>query len=209
MKIGLIADIHADWSALKLALDLLQGQGVDMILCAGDLVDKGLDGDAVVQRIRERQIPCVLGNHDHHAEHSQRWLLRGAGESTPYRLTDTTLAFLRHLPLTWHFERAGTRILLAHGRPWSHEDYLYVYSDKDSLREVVRHAQADVVILGHTHEPMAAQVGAGWIFNPGSVCGKHTYGSSTYAVLSLPDLGFRVLHVYTGQPVKVPFVQAP
>jgi predicted phosphodiesterase len=76
MKIGLIADIHADLEALELALMLMEQHGVQQILCAGDLVDKGKHGDAVVQRIRDLRIPCVLGNHDGLARVTQEWYRR-------------------------------------------------------------------------------------------------------------------------------------
>jgi putative phosphoesterase len=206
MKLGLIADVHADLDALKLALDILQGQGVNQVICAGDLVDKGLNGDAVVRLLRERQIPCVMGNHDEKAERTQYWTERTYGANSPLLLKEETLDFLMHLPLNWTFEWENMRVLLAHGRPWSNEEYLYPYSDKDTFREVLRHAQADVVILGHTHEPMAAQVNDQWIFNPGSVCGKHTYGSSTCATLTLPGCDFKVFELRSGQPTQTKFV---
>jgi Icc-related predicted phosphoesterase len=58
MNIGLIADIHADYDSLKIALDILEGKAADTILCAGDLVEKGPKGDAVADLIRQRNIPC-------------------------------------------------------------------------------------------------------------------------------------------------------
>ena len=64
MKIGLISDIHAQLARLDCAIDILQSQGVDMILCAGDLVNRGHEGDTVVERIRAVKIPTVRGNHD-------------------------------------------------------------------------------------------------------------------------------------------------
>ncbi len=65
MKIGLIADIHGDEAGLRRALDLLDGLGAERILCAGDLVERGSRGDAVIDLIRQRGIPCVKGNHEY------------------------------------------------------------------------------------------------------------------------------------------------
>lgn len=207
MNIGLISDIHADLPALKLALDLLQGQGVDHILCAGDLVDKGLDGDAVVSLLRERQIPCVLGNHDEKAENTVYWIKQQYGSSHARILTDDTLAFLSKLPLTQRFEWAEKSLLLAHGRPWSNDEYLYAFSDKDTLRAVVRYAKTEIVILGHTHEPMQVKVGSAWILNPGSVCSYDAGGSHTCAMLSLPDCTFRVFDLKTGNRVQPEYAE--
>ena len=52
MRIGLISDIHGDIDALNTALTLLKAQGAEKILCAGDLVEKGTEGDAVVRVIK-------------------------------------------------------------------------------------------------------------------------------------------------------------
>ncbi len=68
MKLGLIADIHADPRALERALRHLERLGVEAVLCAGDLVGYGSSPDAVVGLMLGRGIPCVRGNHD-------RWLL--------------------------------------------------------------------------------------------------------------------------------------
>ena len=68
MRLGLIADIHADPRALEATLRHLEALGVDQIVCAGDLVGYGSEPDAVVALIRDRAIPCIRGNHD-------RWAL--------------------------------------------------------------------------------------------------------------------------------------
>lgn len=119
MKVGLISDIHADLTSLLAALDLLQQQQVDLVVCAGDLVEKGTDGDAVVWLIRERQIPCVQGNHDFDAIGNQRWLRENATPNHPAVkgrfLNDKTLAYLAALPFALRFEWEGWRVLLTHG----------------------------------------------------------------------------------------------
>lgn len=207
MKIGLISDIHADARALRLALDILQGQGVDRILCAGDLVDKGVEGDAVVALIRARQIPSVLGNHDYIAERNQHYLLRNYGENHPMLLTEETLAYLDTLPDRLTYTLEDRRILVAHANPWSRDEYVFPYSKPALFKQVAQYAEADVVILGHTHEPMIALVDEVSIFNPGSVCGLNEHGSATCATLTLPDLIFRVFDLRTGNRVQPAYVE--
>lgn len=73
MRLGLISDVHADLTALEKALHLLDFYQVDQILCAGDLVEGGQEGDGVVRRIQERTIMCVQGNHDREAFADQAW----------------------------------------------------------------------------------------------------------------------------------------
>lgn len=202
MKIGLISDIHADLNLLKMALDILQGQGAEKILCAGDLVDKGLDGDAVVALIRERQIPCVMGNHDRGADWNVNSLLRHFGPDHPQILTKDTLDYLMRLEQMLTFEWLGKKIALAHGAPWSNWEYVYPNTAADTYKMILQEANADIVVLGHTHDPMQIKVGDAWVLNPGSVCDYDIGGSETCALLTLPDCGYRVFDVKTGQPVK-------
>lgn len=206
MKLGLIADIHADLSALRRALDLLDGQGVEQVLCAGDLVEKGLDGDAVTRLLRERRIPCVLGNHDASAERNNAWLMRHYGRNHPQILDAETARHVARLPNHLRFEWVGLHIYLTHGTPWSNLDYLFPFSKAETFKQVVSAAPADLIILGHTHRPMLAQVDAAWIVNPGSVCGERSKGSSTCAVVTLPSLHVQFYSLMTGEQVHAPFV---
>jgi putative phosphoesterase len=211
MKLGLISDIHADLSSLERALDFLDGRGVDVILCAGDLVGKGKQAEQVIQRIRQQSIPCVQGNHD--AMHVDiQELVREVGDpSDPdyhqVRLEDAAFDYLRALPLTLHLEYSSKRLCLAHGMPWSNDDYLYHYSNHDVFQKVARLAEADFVVLGHTHEPMIAQVGDVWIINPGSVCRRYAEGSGTCAILTLPGGKAHVYDIDTRKRVRATYVE--
>lgn len=63
-KIGLIADIHANHISLKISLEMLENEGVDAIICAGDIVGYGADPNAVISLLRRKKIKSVIGNHD-------------------------------------------------------------------------------------------------------------------------------------------------
>jgi predicted phosphodiesterase len=121
MILGLISDIHANLNSLKMALDILAGQKVDKILCAGDLVEKGPDGDAVVQLLLERDIPCVLGNHDEAAPSNQQWLREKCDLNHPNvrtrLLNETTIVYLETLPFSLRFSFENKRILLVQRLP--------------------------------------------------------------------------------------------
>src|SRR5512146_2830621 len=63
MRILVISDIHANYTALQAVL--ADAGAVDETWCLGDLVGYGPDPNAVVEEIRERpHLTCVLGNHD-------------------------------------------------------------------------------------------------------------------------------------------------
>ena len=110
--LGLISDVHADLKSLKRALDILQGQAVEKIICAGDLVDKGNEGDAVVRLIREQQIPSVMGNHDYMVYRNQQWLMRNAGEQNPALVAQATMDYLAgntHIFVQWKMDITCSR----------------------------------------------------------------------------------------------------
>ena len=72
MKIGIFSDVHGHLTELQKTLALFQSHDVDQIVCLGDLVDKGTDSDGVISLMAEREITCVLGNHDAKAQYG--WL---------------------------------------------------------------------------------------------------------------------------------------
>lgn len=213
MKIGLIADIHGDLVGFQAALRVFERQGVDRILCAGDIVDRGPDADTIVQLLQERSIACIKGNHDYTVVSFQaHW--RTA--DNPQRLaqlgrivSDETVNFLVSLPDTTRFTFEGVRLLMAHGTPWS--DVMAAFpGTRQSIfdRIVERYAgDTEVVILGHTHVPMCVQIGGMWVLNPGSIYGVTVRDSHTCAVLILPGCDFRVFDLESGKRIEIPVVQ--
>ena len=64
-KYGIISDIHANYTALKVALDYLSQVGVDKILCLGDLVGYGAEPFECIQAVKDKpNVFCIAGNHD-------------------------------------------------------------------------------------------------------------------------------------------------
>ena len=69
MKLGLIADVHGNVQALKAVLTVLEQDGAEFVLCAGDLVAYGANPSQVIKILRDRAIPCVAGNYDFAVAH--------------------------------------------------------------------------------------------------------------------------------------------
>lgn len=206
MNIGILSDIHGDLEALNTALASLQREQVDLIVCAGDLVDFGLDNDEVVEKIQALGIPCVQGNHDRLAE--ERQALRRAQIENGMRvrlLKDETIQHLIHLPTQLRYTWEGVRVLLVHTNPWeSDTDYIAEKSQPALLRRVADTAEADITIVGHTHAPVRIDVGDRLILNPGSVSINYTCLYGTCGVLLLPSREFRILNLDTGEWAEVP-----
>jgi putative phosphoesterase len=205
MKIGILSDIHGDLEPLNAALTYLQRERVDLIVCAGDLVDFGLYNDEVVERIYDLGIPCVQGNHDRLSE--ERQALRRAQIENGMRvklLKDETIQRLIHLPTQLRYTWEGVSVLLVHTNPWeSDTDYIAEKSMPALLRRVVETSEADITIVGHTHAPIRIEVEDKLILNPGSVSINYTCLYGTCGVLSLPSREFRILNLDTGEWVEV------
>ncbi len=200
MKLGVIADIHADLSALTAALYILRREGVDQVVCAGDLVERGPYGDEVVGLIRRMAIPCVQGNHDRDTIDNQRWLRENAIPDHPGLLAAESLAFLEQLPRVLRLELADHHITVAHGAPWSSDVYLMPGAPRVLYEQALAEAGTDTLIVGHTHIPLQASIGGRLVLNPGSVCGMYTGGSRTCAILTLPERTWQVFSLSDGHP---------
>lgn len=207
MNIGLISDIHADVVALQAAIKFLRRRGADVIVCAGDLIDKGPLGNEVISLMRDEGIPCVRGNHDQRAPVYQKWYQENSsiGDSRHLLLTEDSLNYLQALPPALSIIWGDVKLLVAHGTPWNNEVYLFPGARRSLFARVaedVANSGAQAVVLGHTHQPMLGQVNGIWIFNPGSVCGSFCTGSHTCAILRLPEFSFQVFDFETERPVR-------
>jgi protein phosphatase len=171
MRIVIISDLHANAEALA-ALD----ESFDELWVLGDLVNYGPDPGAAVEFVRRNASVTVRGNHDHSLGYGEdpRCAPRftAMAEATR-RFCDSVLTaeqkdYLRDLPLYARREVDGTRFLLCHATP---SNPLYEYCPPDSPRweAEASAADADVVLVGHTHLPFIRRFGARVVANPGSL----------------------------------------
>ncbi len=188
MLVGIISDIHGDVDALNTVLDRLDNiHKVDHIICAGDLVGRGPDPNAVVTCIRERGIPAVKGNHD-------EW---------PYELSPKNTAYLKALPIDWEGEFNGAIVFMCHGKPGNNLWGMYRDHLSDTYVNMMLYdLDVDVIVTGHTHMPLYIRVENGCLVNPGSI---YTFSnirptSHTYGVLHLPNMALALYDVNGSNP---------
>jgi putative phosphoesterase len=192
MKVGIISDIHGDYQALLTTIERLDHHHhVDQILCAGDLIGRGPNPDAVVDLVREREIPTVRGNHDEWA----------------YDIKSENRDFLRNLPIDIHLTFEGVNLYMCHGKPGNNIWGLYeAHVSKTLLNMMLTSLNVDVMVTGHTHVPMFLRVDSGCVVNPGSLYTVQAMRatSHTYGVLSIPDMAFNLYDVMGDvQPVEL------
>ncbi len=196
IKIGIFSDVHGHLQELHQTLALLENLHVDRLICAGDLVDKGRDSDAVIALMNKQQIPCVKGNHDAKAQFM--WF----ADNEP--LQDESIVYLSKLPQSLTYEWLGISIYVCHANPWE-DSSVYVFPNRPIalFREVANAVEAQVIILGHTHHPMRVEVDNKILINPGSIYGNRDRAERTCGILSLPECDFEIYDIDTGQSLPL------
>lgn len=177
MLLGLLGDIHGNDLALEAVLAAAEKEGIQELLITGDLVGYYFAPQRVVEMLQPWKTRTVRGNHEdmlNRARHDPLVLeqlvarygsgLRVALESLDSPVIDA----LCNLPHPLETNVDSCRILLCHGAPWDNDAYIYPNAPEHILRRCAEPGH-DVVVLGHTHYPMATRVGPTLVVNPGSV----------------------------------------
>jgi putative phosphoesterase len=189
MRLLVISDIHGNADALRAVADAEEADGV---LCLGDIVDYGPRPDAAVRWVMEHSDTTVRGNHDTavamgvscHCAPLFRRLSEESRKLTIPMLGSGERHFLAGLPERRELELGGMKLALVHAAP---SDPLYRYlpaSDTAGWEREIEPIDADVILVGHTHMPVALRYGGKLLLNPGSV-GLQRDGDprASYAVL--------------------------
>lgn len=159
MFIGIVSDIHCNAPALRRALGLM-GE-VDELICLGDSISEYRFSNEVVQLLHDRRFIAIQGNHEQMFFSSAGARARAAPGVDP-RLME----WLSHQPRERLIRREGKTLLLVHSTPWAPGGQYVGAHHRDFER--FAESDADVVLYGHTHQPVVQRVGATLVINPGS-----------------------------------------
>jgi diadenosine tetraphosphatase ApaH/serine/threonine PP2A family protein phosphatase len=219
VRLAILSDVHANYSALEAVLAAVDEEGVDEIWCLGDTVGYGPRPNRCCTVVAERAALCLAGNHDlavigtlsidefnGEAAAAARWT-RGV-------LEPGARAFLESL------QPAASRpgVELFHGSPldpvWS-----YVLSE-EAAYYTFQATEAPLVLVGHSHVALAVswqpealgggvadegaevELGRGrWLLNPGSV-GQPRGGDPRAAWLLIDTAAERATFRRTHYPIE-------
>ena len=178
MRLAVLSDIHANLPALKACLARLDTLTYDRAISLGDQVGYGPFPNEVIDILRERKIPTVLGNHD--AGAVGRISLRMFREPnhsllawTSDHLTAENRAYLLKAPLTLQEDNW----IAAHASPIEPERWTYLNS-APLCRDVLEQIDQTFCLVGHTHMPgvvpdrigvFGVKPGHRYVINPGSI----------------------------------------
>lgn len=185
MKVGLVSDVHCNVAALEIAFELLSD--CDEVLCAGDLMYQYRFEGEILKALQRRGAHTILGNHDKTILYAPNHPLRNAAK-VPQKM----LELLGSLPSNLAMEFGGVRIRMFHGAPWDEvagPSAHYLYPEDKAAMARLAAVDADIIVLGHTHQPYATELAGRLVVNPGS-CGEPKLGT-TLRFCAAVDLGDR------------------
>ncbi|MCM8540859.1 MAG: metallophosphoesterase family protein, partial [Lentisphaeraceae bacterium] len=153
MRYGVVSDIHANIQAWKAVLRDMKSQGVDVILCLGDVVGYGPNPAEVLDSCYEHVDYFILGNHD--AVVGNRLDSSLFNDNAKYlidwtkdQLNSSASDFFSDMPLRME----GDGFVCAHGELAMPGRFGYIYEAQDAIASFTSN-QSPMMFVGHTHFP--------------------------------------------------------
>jgi len=165
MKIAFFSDLHGNLAALQAVLEDIDRREVDMAFCGGDLVGYGAFPNEVIDLLRLRHWPVIMGNYDQgvgqdaddcgcaYRDEVSRALGQRSIAWTKKRVMAGNKAYLRNLPTKIGLVINGKKILMVHGSPRRINEYLFEGRPVSAVARLFQAEEAEVIICGHTHLP--------------------------------------------------------
>ncbi len=152
MIAAIISDIHGNLEALNAVWEDIEMEEIDQVYCCGDLINYGANSEEVVQFIKKKRIPTIMGNHEKafFDDIELDKFNKEAKESmlvTRKMLSKDSEQFIKKLPINLSSEN----MLFVHGiPPRDYEGYIVYISDFEA-KKILRNMQESVAFVGHTH----------------------------------------------------------
>jgi predicted phosphodiesterase len=192
MRILILSDIHANFTALEAALAQSSGRW-DLAVCLGDIVGYGPDPAEVAEKIRGLAQACIRGNHDKAvagimSTEDFNPVAKAAVDWTRRQLSPDLMKWLAELP---QGPLESNDVVLVHGAFQDEDEY--VFTPAQAL-EGLLDSTATVTFFGHTHHqggfsyldtnlevlqirpranelfaPLRIEPGKRYLLNPGSI----------------------------------------
>ena len=199
MRIAIIADIPGNLEALEAVLADIEKWSPDLLLVGGDMIFRGPDSVAVLERLQ--MIDCVMirGN-------GEDLVINAPAEESPdesgvikvarftrTQIGDEWIKYLDKLPDHRYLSILGDNdVCIAHGIPgdcyrgviWSdvrekqllaEPQWLQRAVHPDELRQVLNDMSVDLFITAHIHRQFQRYIDGVTVANPGTVAGENFF----------------------------------
>lgn len=154
--IALLADIHANYSALSCVLDYLEAEGIHEGIVLGDIVGYGPEPKECIERLRNSPFQIIKGNHDDYVASGERALgfsneAKAVIDWTVGHLSADERGWLNGLPPFMQQDEWYA----VHGAPMDSEHfhaYVYTMTYQDNLDYMQQNGMG-LCFHGHSHMP--------------------------------------------------------
>jgi len=154
VRYGILGDVHSNLEALNAVLNALDGERYDQIYCVGDIIGYGANPKECLDKIRNRGVITVAGNHDLAAvgRFDLNCFNSAARDAVLYsmaRINASDLDFLSSLPMV----KTTDAFSIVHASPKNpvNFDYIFTVAQAEEAFEVV---ESPVTFIGHSHIPV-------------------------------------------------------
>jgi len=152
MRIAVISDIHGNMEALNEVLLNIATAQIGAIYCLGDIIGYGPDSEQVVQTIRSRAIPTIMGNHELVIKKPKyfEWFNPVARKSVKITMKSLSSEAIQYVS-KFELFMVDQDCRFVHGfPPKSALTYLFQVADEKKKR-VLKNLQERICFVGHTH----------------------------------------------------------
>ncbi len=153
MRIAIISDIHSNLEALTKALEIIDQQSFDKIICLGDIVGYGANPNECIELVRRRCDIVIKGNHeeavlDMTAAENFTDNARAAIIWTHNQITEENLAYIRSLS----FVHRSSDAFFVHASPCEPTQWNYIF-EEGAAASAFQCFSESLCFIGHTHMP--------------------------------------------------------
>ncbi len=153
MLIAVISDLHSNLEATLAVFAEIDKRKPDGIVCLGDLTGYNANPNEVLDEVRGRNIPCIMGNHDAACcGLEDPWFFRAAAKRVIQWqnriLRDEHKEYLKNLNEQVAF---FNECLGVHGSPGHRDDYIIDWLDAMRQVEHIDKAKRRICFFGHSH----------------------------------------------------------
>jgi len=177
MRIGLISDIHGNFTALEAVLANMNQRPVDLIVCLGDVATIGPQPKQVLEKLKALNGAFIMGNHDATLLDMSKMVYYQIGANLTetvkwcaQKLDASDMDFLRSFKSHTEIPLDNDLSLLCyHGSPQFSTDQILASTTVSELATQFSGHHNRFLAGGHTHIQMMRQHKSRLIINPGSV----------------------------------------
>jgi putative phosphoesterase len=182
MKIAALADIHGNYQALITVLEHVERWDPDLVLILGDIINRGPRSrdclHLILDKAKHDGWKVISGNHEGYvlnftdpsfSRNGLEFDLRKIIFWTYQTLTETEIQDVDKLPAELSLQAADQKLIRClHASTAGERVGIYPDSTADELKGLVD-LEADIFLVGHTHQPLVKTLQDTIIINAGSV----------------------------------------